>query len=185
MSTYSIDFKNAIDRSNKFGLDIPKINFDKKSYLNPNTMETIQKLLHQAQLKPQDISKQCFRLHADIKVPLEVLFGTEIYFTIGYITIHDNEYFKISEQDIDYLLKNKVTSTLSAHAWLTLTSMEIIDLTFASTYLILTNEFKGEMHVIAKHTDKLTQGMKYHPMIVGTDFLFKIGAVQGNPTWKK
>ncbi len=184
MNPYISEFKSAINRTNKLGLKVPNITFCDKEYLNNSNIQIIQKLLYQLNLKPDELLNKCFRIHGDLKEPLELLFKSEIYFTIGYVNIYESEHFKISEGDIINLLENKASSSLCAHAWLTLPSMEVVDFTFATTYLMLSNEFNGEMHVLAKHADSFVQGMKYHPMLVGTDFLFKIGAVNGSPTWK-
>ncbi|GAB1858229.1 hypothetical protein MHTCC0001_30660 [Flavobacteriaceae bacterium MHTCC 0001] len=180
---YLKSFEKAIIKSKELDLIVPNFISNEHQYLDKATITNIQKLLTINKPSAEDIFKQCFRFHAEIRQPLELLLQTKIFYTIGYVTVENDEFFKTTYDELSSLLKTKIKKPLSAHAWLTLPSMEIIDFTFTSTYLMKTGEFDGNLHVITKHADSLTGNMKYHPMLIGTDFLFKSGAIKGNPSW--
>jgi hypothetical protein len=83
------------------------------------------------------------------------------------------------------LLKSGIENySLSLHAWLTLPSMEIIDFSLPTSYAVV-NGYRAERGgVIANHADKLSGGMQYHPMLIGEEFLIKIGAMVETPIWR-
>ena len=187
MSTiqYNQKFNDALKRTATKNLSKPQFlpEFDKR-YLNQKTILQIQHIFQDAGIKPDELFKKCFQFHAEIKKPLEILLNTKVYYTIGGVNLEDSNFFVLSEQDIDNYLENGVKGTMKAHAWLTLPSMEIIDFTLPTTYLMMSGDFNGIAHVFTKHADELAKSnIVYNPMLIGTEFMFKIGAVIGNPTW--
>jgi hypothetical protein len=70
---------------------------------------------------------------------------------------------------------------LNIHAWLTLPTLEIIDMTFLTTNFqyFLNQGFKPWMKfVIGSREDVNTQmGLVYHPMLIGVNFFEKMGTV--------
>lgn len=67
---------------------------------------------------------------------------------------------------------------LKIHAWLTLPTMEIIDLSFPTTYAIKANQPDIIGLSITKHPKDLNHGMEYIPVLVGDDYLWQIGAIR-------
>lgn len=67
--------------------------------------------------------------------------------------------------------------TLELHAWLTLPSREIIDLTLATTLGIVRDEpdLLGRFAFI--HPDDLVDNQSYHPQLLGDAYLRRIGAM--------
>lgn len=59
----------------------------------------------------------------------------------------------------------------------TLPSMEIIDLSLPTSIAFFRNSAEGLGGVIASHADELKHGLRYHPMLLGADYLNKIGAL--------
>lgn len=55
--------------------------------------------------------------------------------------------------------------------------MEIVDVSLPTSYAVLNNIKEGIGSIIASHADELKGGMKYRPMIIGSDYLRKIGAL--------
>ncbi|NQD80991.1 hypothetical protein HP436_12470 [Pseudomonas sp. CrR14] len=68
---------------------------------------------------------------------------------------------------------------LNLHAWLTLPSLEVIDITFGTTYGVVRNasDFIGRMCFM--HPDDMTAGMQYHPQLIGETYLERIGGLHG------
>ncbi|EMX4958083.1 TPA: hypothetical protein QHC21_002963 [Raoultella planticola] len=63
---------------------------------------------------------------------------------------------------------------MDIHAWLTLPSYEIIDLTLSTTFAINNNQPENAGIFIAKKADDVT-GLIYRPMLVGDEYLKQIG----------
>ena len=60
------------------------------------------------------------------------------------------------------------------YAWLTLPSLEVIDVALVTSLAVLNGWDEGHGAVLAKHADEVT-GMAYKPMLIGPDFLRKTG----------
>ena len=86
--------------------------------------------------------------------------------------------FHQSEEDLERLLQNGISgNSLSIHAWLTLPTMEILDFSLPTSFAIMHGNEEEIGGLIARHADSLTGGLKYHPMLVGEDFLRKSGGL--------
>lgn len=70
---------------------------------------------------------------------------------------------------------------VNLHAWLTTGNLEIIDMTFSTTYGIVKNipELVGRMSCM--HHSEFNENMVYHPQFVGIGFLTAIGALLESP----
>jgi hypothetical protein len=66
---------------------------------------------------------------------------------------------------------------INLHAWLTTPNMEIIDLTFATTYGIVNNVPSVIGRCSFQHYSAFNENMVYHPQLVGEDYLKQIGAL--------
>ncbi len=181
MRNYEYEFREAVKRTISFGLSDPKILIKEANYIDSKTEELVnfcQKKL--PEFTVDQISAQCIKIHYEFKKELELLLDIPIYYTIGYIKIYDNEIFFQSEKSLKEMLDNGnlCTNNIKLHTWLTLPSMEILDFTFPTTYGKVTGnkELYGKTVII--HPNNLEHGMSYHPMIVGDEFLFKIGAIK-------
>lgn len=76
------------------------------------------------------------------------------------------------------LIKNGISKTqLSIHAWLTLPACEIMDFTIQTTSAVINKAKKDLGGVYAGHADHLSNNIRYHPMLLGEDYLRRIGAL--------
>lgn len=76
------------------------------------------------------------------------------------------------------LIKNGISKTqLSIHAWLTLPTCEIMDFTIQTTSAVINKAKKGLGGVYAGHADHLLENVRYRPMLLGEDYLRRIGAL--------
>lgn len=101
-----------------------------------------------------------------------------LVYTLGYVEYNHGKVFHSDVQQLKELLENGITSpSLDLHAWLTLPSHEIIDITFGTTYGILTGtpDCVGKMCFL--HPDDMPVEMQYHPQLVGEDYLERIGGM--------
>jgi hypothetical protein len=128
-------------------------------------------------LKSSHISLQCFNLHSLLQRELFKNFGINSFFTLGYIKKPNINFFEFSEADVSGWLKNGLKKeVLNMHAWLTLPSGEIIDISFLHTMAVKFNK-KLHIHVyIGDYSDKL-KNMDYIPMYIGDKLLIELGAI--------
>lgn len=178
--SYLQEFNEAIERSKKLG--IADKNFTPTSeryYSNERYLKLIGKLRHKyGELDPSHFIGQCLQIHFDILNDVKIIFGTEAIFTLGYIYTGEQYFFQFNENDVlNWLSEKNNKITIKIHAWITLESMEIIDLTFPLTYAKLAGLEESGL-AITKHADELTGGMEYHPVIVGEEALFKLNLVK-------
>jgi hypothetical protein len=126
----------------------------------------------------EEVVAQCLSIHYRLAYAVEGLLDTPCYFTIGYVETSKRLMFHQTEEDLQRILANGISGpNLNIHAWLTLPTMEIMDFSLPTSYAILNETEEGIGGLIATHADSLTGGLKYHPMLVGDDFLRKVGAL--------
>jgi len=179
---YESKFKEALERTQKFGLSTPKnILLNSNRFLNDKVQEELPFIIRNnlGILDEDEIVLQCLILNMRLKTVLSEYFGCPVYYTIGYVGIDDRFMFKQTEDSLLSMLENGVSGpSISLHAWLTLPSMEILDFSFSTSYGRV-NEIKNMMGaVLALHPSELSGGMSYFPMVVGEEFLHKIGAMK-------
>ena len=179
---YEQEFINAIKRTHQFGLPIPKeLKQTTKRFLTEKVQLGISDVIHKnlGELSEDDIMLQCLQLNMRLKPVFFEYFQSPVYYTIGHISLDEDSFYKQTEESLQAMLLNGVEGpSVSLHAWITLPSMEILDFSFPTTYGKL-NEQKGTTGaVLALHPSNLSGGMSYHPMIIGEEFLHKIGAMK-------
>lgn len=183
--SYFDEFEAARNRTLRFGLACAPISKVNSRFLTAERQAQFPCVIRDAvgELEPEDLVAQCLSLHYRLMQPLEVFFGVKIYFTIGYVATAEDDRFYQSEDELRQLMINGLNgSAAKLHAWLTLPSMEIIDMTLA-TSLAVANDWPEKHYgrIVANFADDLTKGMRYHPMLLGLDYLHKIGALRFVP----
>ncbi|MGP9655882.1 hypothetical protein [Halomonas sp. AOP35-4E-18] len=180
--SYVDEWKAAIERTKRFNLRVPPLQritgnwFDEKRYLE--FPYVVQEAL--GELGPEDLVAQCLSIHYRLAPVLERWLGCPVAYTIGWIDdMSEKGMFRFNDDFIEDKLRNPVLpgKTINIHAWLTLPSMEVIDVSLATTIGKVQN--RPEMYglVISKRADDL-EGMAYKPMLVGDDFLLKTGLLK-------
>lgn len=178
--SYLQELNEAIERSKKLGIADKKFTPTTERYISDEKLESlIGTLSHKyGGLKPSHLIGKCLQVHFDILNDIKDIFGTEALFTLGYIYSGEQYFFQFDENDVSKWLDDKnYKNNVKIHAWITLPSLEILDLTFPLTYAKVAG-LKESPIAITKHADEFTGGMKYHPVIVGEEALFKLGVVE-------
>lgn len=184
MQNYKDLFIDSIIRTKKHKLELNSPLIDtREKYIQPGVYEDINHLLCSAypDYEKGILAFNCHKVSYFMKPILEKYFDTELYLTIGYISFSESTFFEINDNQITNLLTHKpkeVQYKIPFHVWLTLPSMEIIDLTFGQSFAKKSSEDIRMNQFILKHPDKLSGSMQYHPMIVGKDFLKSIGVLK-------
>lgn len=181
--SYETWFLEAVERSKHLGFTPPSVSTTQPPVLrNENTLKAIHDLMVGYLGDPPDpriLIGNCLATHMNLQDPLERILGTSAFFTLGYVKIGDRLFHEFSENDVINWMKDGIPDLreFKGHAWLTLPSMEIIDFTFTATATSVWNRETGEVCVgaVANHPSNL-KDMEYHPVIVGDDTIFGIGA---------
>jgi hypothetical protein len=178
MATYREDFLQAIarTRAHKFALDDVYLT-TKERWLDTSSKligleQAIELAL--AHLKPEALFAQCLAISCLLEEPISQWLGCSAYLTIGWLDNGTEKgLFKFDDAYIEKISDENYAfrENESMHAWLTLPTLEIIDVTYHTTN-ILANKLSDKLgRIIATHADKHPEGLVYKPMIVGRGFL--------------
>jgi hypothetical protein len=112
------------------------------------------------------------------KAAIEAWLGRDAVSTIGWVIEKGHHLFEFDDNLVEKLLQHgHQGGPVKIHAWLTLPTMEIIDLTLAATTAVLRKQPRLEGSVIASRVDQL-HGLIYKPILVGTEFIRRTGLVR-------
>jgi hypothetical protein len=178
-TTYKNRFETAYKRTQKFNLNPPKVKYSNDSFLSKEFLNKIPILIYEefGMINEKEVFANCMGFHYKLKPFFEYQLSSDVYFTLGYVTINDERFFYLDDSIIENMLQNGLQQNPTIHAWLTLPTMEILDFTLSITYYKLKNIEEGMGRVISTHADKLKDGMAYHPVLIGDMFLRKIGGL--------
>jgi len=171
---------SATDRTKRLGLKCPDVQLSDERFLTKERMERFPQDLQKVvgEISIEEVVAQCLYIHHKLQEPVSNILGTPTYFTIGYVETAKDTLFYHDENSFKEMLHTGLPSrSLNIHAWLTLPSMEVFDFSLPTSYAIINEIEEGIGGLIAAHADALKHGMKYHPMLVGKDFLRRIGAL--------
>lgn len=180
---YEDAFKKAINNTRKLGLEIPTVDFKNKKYLQDQSfLNEFHILLNSFTFTTNEINAQCYGFNHRIKKILDnECNNTTFIYTIGYVEIDGDILFQQSLDKLRQMIKQgkpiyNNDGGLNIHVWLTLPSMEIIDLTLPTSLRSNTKKFsnieKGSIIQIDPSENKY---IKYTPLLIGEDFFYRIG----------
>lgn len=177
---YEAEFTSAVKRSRKWKLEVPDISLSKTPFLTGDKAEVALKVIQSIASKytPEEVSQQCFGYMYLVKDALEEALQTPLYYTLGYVDYEKRPVFYTSEKELKGKLGDPMSGVgaINLHAWLTTPNMEIIDLTFATTYGVVNNIPSVIGRCSFQHYSEFNENMNYHPQLVGEDYLKQIGA---------
>ncbi|AUX73937.1 hypothetical protein [Erwinia pyrifoliae] len=198
---YTIDYLSAVSFTKGLGCGCLDMGVSSAYYLDTDekrkkVLNKIQKAYAEEYGVPsvEDFFAQCVRTNFYMQPILSNVIGKECALTFGYIKDGETDYFKQDNSFYKEKLTSKVSGVVNIHAWLTLPSMEILDLTICTTRLVAllkdknltphdyqqqlmaSDDFGG---VVVGDGNNLTgTSLIYYPQVVGFDYAFKSGFVQ-------
>ena len=179
--TYNSQFAEAIARTERLGLGSIPYHPRGDRLLTPKAMESLREVVApRLQAIPvEQWTDHCFAIHATIAQAATEGLGVPAYLTIGDVRSEGKWLCNADEATIAELLKigPQHGGAVRLHAWITLPTMEIIDLTLPTSIGLQENIPDLVGSVVIKHVDELTGGISYRPLIVGDEFLRRIGAL--------
>jgi len=177
---YSGELKAAFDLTEQLGLEVPAHSQSPYRML-PKGDRAIANALQASlgSLSPDQISAQCFAINFKIKSEIDRALNTSSLLTFGWVHEPPNDYFKLSASDLRTMIdRPRALGSLNLHCWLTLPSEEIIDATLPTTQGFVLKRPEQYGLILSKHWADFTGGLRFHPLVVGEDFLFKSGVIQ-------
>lgn len=178
---YEQEFVEALDRTVKFGLKAPEVKTSTSMFLTQEALSKLPQAIYDeiGELNEEEVVAQCLSLHKKMLPVIEKIFKTKAYFTIGWISLPERTMYHQTEDSLREMLRNGIKGpSVSLHAWITLPSMEILDFSLPTSYARINGIKEGLYGAVTLHPSQLTGGMMYKPMLVGDDFLLKIGALK-------
>jgi hypothetical protein len=189
---YRNEFERAVGRTRRLGLADPQVTYAVNRHWTPEQVGHIAPFI--AKLFPTldvpDLVTSCHRIHLAVLEPLENLLGCRAYLTIGSTSypIKGQKFyqrsrvtdFKMSTRQVRRWLRDGIEapdSRLNLHAWVTLDSMEVFDMTLPTTMGAHLGRRDIMGGVISCHPDDMKEGIRYHPFLVGEDLFRKMGAL--------
>lgn len=177
---YLDEFTAAAERTKRLNLNCPSIDVSNVRLLSEEKMSQFPFDLRDSvgEIRVEEVVAQCLSIHYRLLKPVSDIFGAPAYFTIGYVETSERLFFEQDEESLRRMLEFDIPSLkLKIHAWLTLPSMEILDFSFLTSYAVIAENKELIGGLIAVHADELKHGMRYHPMLIGDDFLRRTGAL--------
>lgn len=180
--SYLADFKIAIERTARFGLTVPKYELrPEDNWLDAQAQQRIPPLIFETlgQITPQHLVAQCIAVHYALQEPVSALFSAPTVLTIGWIEFAGgDDLYRFDDKFIEERLRTgfEPLSGIQLHVWLTLPTLELIDLTLCTSVSILQNKPEGIGGLLTKKADDI-MGFRYVPMLVGDDFFHRTGAI--------
>ncbi len=183
---YKEEFVEAVERTRRLGLTLPKYGFSDERFLTPEKLQQLPYAVRDAvgEISLEEVVAKCLSLHYMLLDPLADFFSTSVVYTIGYVSTPHCNLYKMTEDNLRNLLKFGLQSfQLDIHAWVTLPSMEILDFSLATSMAVINDWNDGHGAVVAGHADEFLYGIEYHPMVLGDNILRKIGALVEFKVW--
>ncbi|MDT5061152.1 MAG: hypothetical protein QOH63_1611 [Acidobacteriota bacterium] len=184
-------FEAAVERTGDLGLEEPEIIYTDQSYFTPERLRAFGEFINQefAPALERGLVATCVIVHTGLIGAVKEFFSCEVYLTIGSVTTPKGEMYQITEQQARRWIAEKVNvKDLEIRAWLTLDSLEILDMTFLPTIAHVSGRRELENKPIAVRPDSLPRaqpqgpdpstlpnGLQYKPFVVGQDFLTQLG----------
>jgi hypothetical protein len=181
--SYSEEFMIALERTSRFNLALPEgVEEVSRRIMNDKRIRHLNRVLapvFEGIVSYEQMVGQCMPLHLKARPILEEWLGCPVYYTLGWVDDGTPKgVYKFDEDFITAKLKDgHQNDTINLHAWLTLPSMEVIDLTLSTTFAILQGYPEEAGGVLVKKADEFT-GFAYKPMLVGEEFLIKSGLLK-------
>lgn len=178
-TSYAWEWSAAIERSERFDLPVPAHQAQPdKRYLTAERIAEFPGVVRQGlgDVGAPDVMAQCLAMNHRLLPVMAEWLGCPVLYTLGWIDDgSERGMFKFDDAFIaDKLRAGIAPGTVNIHAWLTLPSMEIIDVTVATTMAIAKGKPEQGGGVIMGHADGF-RGFAYRPMLVGADFLRRTG----------
>ena len=167
MKKYETNFNSALEVSSKFtGTPFTPVNSTLERLLPGNIENYINLFL--TKHYPDEAVERCLHIHMLLKQYLEQNLPNKFHLTFGYVKSGEETYFKFGEKEIKSWVNEPIFKQKEEyHCWLTLESMEIIDISISRTLTKKKERLINKWQTIEMHADELQNDVTYQPVFVG------------------
>jgi len=183
MIRYRKELIEAIKRSEQKSIDISDfyIESNSKPYLSFDKKKELFKLFDsKVYCNPiEQVAGKCLDWNVKLQDQISSILSCDALLTFGYIEIHESKIFYTPLEEMDkWFAPNTIMKPLNEiHAWITLPSLEVIDITVIASIKHINNEnfqnVPNYKHCIVCDPEDPGNTIIYKPLFVGIDFLFK------------
>ncbi|MGY6770940.1 hypothetical protein [Komagataeibacter sp. NFXK3] len=178
---YNRYFLNAINNTNNIIGCKYKKTISRNSFIDKKFLEFIGDAVSKlCQDNVYLLAGQCIRIHWQLANEIRHAFGIDAFVTLGDAIVCNKKIYSFDLSSANTLLSNAPSSipSFSGHAWITLTSGEIIDASIQTTIGLMQNDPEFYGNIIAQKAGSLNDSIEFIPSVVGDDYLFRSGLVQ-------
>lgn len=182
-SQYRAEFTEALERARRIGLSVPELPDPPpdRVFLGGVRRRAVRELLEKT-YRPHQLPGACLQATFDLQDQVAAIAGVPAYFTVGAVTYLGEECFSFEEAAAREWVEQASLGRRPAqvHVWITLATMEIVDLTYAYTLRHVAPGIPGigNPKPIVGSCEQLTE-WGYRPLVVATDFVERTGAIVG------
>lgn len=178
--SYQKEFQEALERTERLGFTIPEWKFENRVVRSKASIEklssTLRNFLQYHNMSFESLSAQCIAVHTKISEIIAQVVSCNTLVTVGWFydeRINDSLY-KFTEEEFKSWMSNKLQAFQGSnvHVWITLDSGEVIDLTLLTTIGKINGMFEPGSVLMAK-PEESECWIKYHPMVVGREAVFR------------
>lgn len=178
---YEKQFAEALERGHRFGLDVPAVErIPQRLIFDDPHDETMRAVVEEVAkyYQANDLVGACLHASHLMRPIVSRVTGANAMFTVGAVTYLDKTLFQFDEAQLSEWLKNGLPSPAEGvHAWLTMPTMEIVDLTWMYTMKATVPHVLPQDPIpIFGTPDNL--GITYIPLLVANDFVERVGAIR-------
>lgn len=183
---YEVAFTAAYARSSLWGLHPPSIDPLPLRHATPTSTSAIQWELNGSigHMSEDIVSTHRFGITAAIRTVLEAELRVPLAYTLGYVQQDGRQLCHTPIEGLEQMLRTGIApgARVSLHAWLTLPSLEIIDVAFWATFPAQSSVDEREARALFMHPDQMPN-RTYHPQWVGDGFVRRIGVLKEYEGW--
>ncbi|UNP29226.1 hypothetical protein [Lysobacter gummosus] len=183
---YEAAFVAAQARSILWGLRPPAMEPLPVRYASPSAIAAVRWQLHRSigHLSEDVVATQRFGITAAVRTMLEAELKVPLAFTLGYVRQNGQRLCYTPIEGLEQMLRTGIAqgARVSLHAWLTLPSHEVIDLSFWALFPDSSCAEEREMRSLFTHPDQML-GRSYCPQWIGDGFVRGIGVLKEYEGW--
>jgi hypothetical protein len=168
--SYRALFEEAVERTAELGLPKPEIVYTDNTYWTPVAVGGFDAFIREERKELladglDGLSERRVQIHVGLLEPLQEFLSCKAYLTVGSVTRSKNEWYALSEKDVRRWLKEgPYGDDLNLHVWLTLDSLEILDMTFLPAIVGVGERSEFSRRTVATNPDTLPRAQPQLPI---------------------
>ncbi len=130
------------------------------------------------------VARERFGITTAVRSLLESMLRAPLVYTLGYVQQGDQKIRHTPIEELERMLLpgHVADAQINLHAWLTLPSHEIIDVTYWAAFPHLCGRNERESRVLFEHPGHMAR-RSYHPQLIGEEFVRKVGILKEYEKW--